>query len=206
MQKKHWILFFACLMATALSAMGLFSRQCAYIRDNTLRLHILANSDSPEDQAIKLQVRDAVLAATDRLFAACQSRQEVLEAAQNHLPYIRDVAADTLQKLGADPSVQAQVTSMHFDSRVYGDHLLPAGRYTAVRITLGNGDGKNWWCVLYPPLCLQSAAKPDEAAQLVEEALLLAQDLPRYQVRLALTEWLQTLRQRQLEWKKGGVS
>lgn len=196
MRKKEWILFLACLTAVFLSASGLFSRQCAFIRDNTLRLHILANSDSPQDQHLKLLVRDAVLEGTKEVFSRCESRQEVAAEAQKHLSQIAAIARKTLLENGSDLSVTAQLTEQYFDTRKYGDKMLPAGVYTALQIRLGEASGKNWWCVLYPPLCLQSACEMSDDALLVEGQLLSADAAGQYEIRLALVRWLQRLLER----------
>ena len=196
MRKKEWILFLACLTAVFLSASGLFSRQCAFIRDNTLRLHILANSDSPQDQHLKLLVRDAVLEGTKEVFSRCESRQEVAAEAQKHLSQIAAIARKTLLENGSDLSVTAQLTEQYFDTRKYGDKMLPAGVYTALQIRLGEASGKNWWCVLYPPLCLQSACEMSDDALLVEGQLLSADAAGQYEIRFALVQWLQRLLER----------
>lgn len=193
MDKKEWILFFACLIAAGLSSAGLLSQRCAYIQDNTLRLHILANSDTDEDQRVKLAVRDAVIGQCEKLFADCRSRDEVLREAGAHLGRLEATAAEVLIGHGLAPTVTAELTEMYFSPRVYGDRLLPAGVYTALRLRLGEGEGKNWWCVLYPPLCLQSAAEPTDETVLTQNAILQAQDGQRFRLRLAVADWLQKL-------------
>lgn len=119
---------------------------------DTLRLHIRAGSDSVADQSAKLHVRDSVLAYLD---AACpaQSKPEALTWAAQHLFELQLTARHALAKLGIRTPVRVQLVNMYFPTRRYGSGTLPAGRYDAVRIELGTGAGRNWWCVLYPGLC-----------------------------------------------------
>ena len=124
----------------------------ALVCADTLRLHIRAESDSVADQSAKLHVRDAVLAYLD---AACpaQSKPEALTWAAQHLFELQLTARHALAKLGIRTPVRVQLVNMYFPTRRYGSGTLPAGRYDAVRIELGTGAGRNWWCVLYPGLC-----------------------------------------------------
>ena len=124
----------------------------ALVCADTLRLHIRAESDSIASQSAKLHVRDAVLAYLD---AACpaQNKPEALTWAAQHLFELQLTARHALAKLGVRAPVRVQLVNMYFPTRRYGSGTLPAGRYDAVRIELGTGAGRNWWCVLYPGLC-----------------------------------------------------
>ena len=124
----------------------------ALVCADTLRLHIRAESDSVADQSAKLHVPDAVLAYLD---AACpaQNKPEALTWAAQHLFELQLTARHALAKLGIRTPVRVQLVNMYFPTRRYGSGTLPAGRYDAVRIELGTGAGRNWWCVLYPGLC-----------------------------------------------------
>ncbi len=126
------------------------------IEEETLRLHIVAHSDDEVDQSAKLEVRDALLAGTGDLFTASKSKETAILSAQSHLPLIESIAADTLAELSLNYAVSATTTRMYFDTTVYEDFTMPAGHYNAVRIELGEAKGRNWWCVLFPPLCLPS--------------------------------------------------
>ena len=124
----------------------------ALVCADTLRLHIRAGSDSVADQSAKLHVRDAVLAYLD---AACpaETKADALTWAAQHLFELQLTARHALAKLGVRAPVRVQLVNMYFPTRRYGSGTLPAGRYDAVRIELGSGAGRNWWCVLYPGLC-----------------------------------------------------
>ncbi len=126
------------------------------IEEETLRLHIVAHSDDEVDQSAKLAVRDALLEGTGDLFTTSKSKDIAILSAQSHLPLIESIAADTLAELSLDYEVSAITTRMYFDTTAYEDFTMPAGHYNAVRIELGEAQGHNWWCVLFPPLCLPS--------------------------------------------------
>lgn len=194
MRKKEWFVLIACIISIACSCVCSFGEECSFIRENTLRLHILANSDSPADQALKLKIRDAVLSHSGELFSGCGTRQKMVSAAQEQLSDIQRIAEQTAMHNGYDLPVTVSVTDMFFETRRYDNVLLPAGTYTAVRIELGEAAGKNWWCVLYPPLCVSAAQTgfTEEEAQ-ISDSLLQQEELPRYRVRLAVVEWWESL-------------
>lgn len=194
MRKKEWFVLIACIISIACSCVCSFGEECSFIRENTLRLHILANSDSPADQALKLKIRDAVLSHSGGLFSGCDTRQKMVSAAQEQLSDIQRIAEQTAMHNGYDLPVTVSVTDMFFETRRYDNVLLPAGTYTAVRIELGEAAGKNWWCVLYPPLCVSAAQTgfTEEEAQ-ISDSLLQQEELPRYRVRLAVVEWWESL-------------
>ena len=194
MRKKEWFVLIACIISIACSCVCSFGEECSFIRENTLRLHILANSDSPADQALKLKIRDAVLSQSGELFSGCDTRQKMVSAAQEQFSDIQRIAEQTAMHNGYDLPVTVSVTDMFFETRRYDNVLLPAGTYTAVRIELGEAAGKNWWCVLYPPLCVSAAQTgfTEEEAQ-ISDSLLQQEELPRYRVRLAVVEWWESL-------------
>lgn len=151
-----------CAFLTAVVAMSatgatVFASQCRDVRQKVLRLHILANSDSAADQALKLKVRDRILASSATLFSSSASLSQAEAGVKRNLPQIEAVAQDELRKNGSSDSVRAEVVHMYFATRTYGDVTLPAGNYDALRIRIGAGKGHNWWCVLFPPLCLPAA-------------------------------------------------
>ena len=130
------------------------------IQGRVLRLHILANSDSVQDQALKLKVRDRVLQVSAGMLDGVKDRGEAEKAVALHLEAIRAAAQDEVARQGYRYPVRAELTNMYFGTRQYGDDTLPAGMYDALRITIGSGGGHNWWCVLFPALCLPAAVAP----------------------------------------------
>ena len=124
-----------------------------------VRLHVVANSDSEADQNIKLQVRDAVLRSLEENLAKVSDVEEAKEFIQENLPRIQNVAKDALAAAGCDYDVVVSLCKEAFDRRCYDTFSLPAGVYEALRITIGNGNGKNWWCVVFPSLCLPATSE-----------------------------------------------
>lgn len=167
--KKKYIktaFFAACavLMFTVFFASYILNMK-SDISGSLLRLHIVADSDSERDQALKLLVRDRILADFSDIFADCRSRSDAEKAAKEHISEIEASAKDELLKNGADDAVTAAVESCPFPTKSYGNVKLPRGQYTALNIKIGSAAGHNWWCVMYPPLCIT-----DKNAVLSEES------------------------------------
>lgn len=146
---------------TAIFSLLPFQAACADISDEVFRLHIIANSDSAFDQSVKLKVRDTILAYTETLYRQAQSREEAECATAAHLQELADLAAAQLRESGAPCRVRAEIVRMYFGTRHYESYTLPAGMYDALRITLGNGEGHNWWCVMFPSLCINTDTEGD---------------------------------------------
>lgn len=142
-----------------------FEAQCSEISEDVFRLHILANSDSEEDQSLKLKVRDEVLEYTEDLFNSASSKEEAEKIISDNLQSISNVAYCTLLENGYDYTVTAEITNMYFATRYYEGFTLPSGMYDALRITIGEGGGHNWWCVMYPSICISSAQEKDDKAK-----------------------------------------
>ncbi len=124
----------------------------AYDMHNLIRLHVVANSDRPADQQVKLAVRDAILRASGDLFTA-RPPDEAVEVVKGNLPLFKRAAENVLRAYGYDYPVAVEFGTFSFPERTYGPLVLPAGDYQALRIVLGEGQGANWWCILFPPLC-----------------------------------------------------
>lgn len=133
----------------------------AYVPDNLIRLHVVANSDSELDQMIKYAVRDAILASTTSMFKDLTSVSEAKRVAEANLKDIEAVAQSVVASYGKDYSVRAELGIFPFPTKVYGSVILPEGNYQALRIVLGTGQGQNWWCVLFPPLCFINITSDD---------------------------------------------
>ncbi len=157
MKRFEFSLLLAVIFCIALSFFS-FEEECAEIRENVLRLHILANSDSEEDQQLKLMVRDSVIAASEEIFADCRSLEEAKAAVIRNLDIIEMTAENTLAQNGCFYDVSVELADSWFSTRTYGNITLPAGVYEAVRISIGEAKGHNWWCVMFPAVCLPSAS------------------------------------------------
>lgn len=129
------------------------------IYEDTLRLHIIANSDSLEDQALKLEIRDFVLTEYGQRLKGYRSMEEATAEVERLLSDIETAASEKLSKMGYHYTVEALLGQEWYDTREYDDFTLPSGYYTSLRIIIGSGEGKNWWCVMYPPLCLELATE-----------------------------------------------
>ena len=138
---------------------------CAEIPNNVFRFHILANSDTEEDQTLKLKVRDKVLERTKILFDTANSKSDAEEFVKANLETIEEIAQNEVYKNGYNYPVKAEIVNMHFDPRHYESYTLPAGMYDALRITIGNAKGHNWWCVMYPSICISTADEGKDRAK-----------------------------------------
>ena len=143
-----------------------FMRDCAELRQEVLRIHILADSDQEADQAVKLQVRDAVLNSLQSDLNKIADVNEARAYLQAKLPQIQAVANSVLEATGCDCEAVVTLCKEAFDTRYYDTFTLPAGSYEALRITIGEGEGHNWWCVAFPSLCLGATSEEfaDKAA------------------------------------------
>ena len=159
------------------------------IYDSTLRLHVIANSDSESDQAIKLKVRDEILEHISGYDA--KSKQEALATVMADTEMLVQIATDVIRENGKADNVKIEIGEEEYPLRNYEDFSLPAGTYTSVRVIIGEGKGQNWWCVLFPNLCLPSSGSE---AWLVEHDLQILQTSPQLEPRFALMEWLQNMK------------
>ena len=135
------------------------------IPQESIRVRILANSDSPEDQWVKRKVRDALIDGMNQWVTEPQTIEQAREAVRAHLPEIRLLVGKLLKDNGFQYGFNAELATVPFPEKIYGNRVYPAGDYEALRITLGSGEGQNWWCVLFPPLCFVDAVKVAASAQ-----------------------------------------
>jgi len=182
-------------VSVALSSFGAFARECDEIRGQVLRFHVLANSDSEEDQALKLRVRDAVLAGTANMPVFGGSKEEnahgAAEHLAEHLDIIEKIARTEIKAAGYTYEARAQIVNMYFETRDYSGVIMPAGRYDAVRLSIGAGEGENWWCVMFPPMCIPAAC--DRQSLDLEEQIARLGTQPRYIPKFAIVEWIEQL-------------
>ncbi len=174
-----------------------FMQDCAELRQEVLRIHILADSDQEADQAVKLQVRDAVLEAINQDFSGDGTLEGTIACLEGEMDRIEETANEVLAEAGMPYQAKAELTEMYFTTREYerdgSTFSMPAGRYQALRITLGSGEGHNWWCVAYPPMCIDAAVEGQAAV--VEREILDLGQTPVYKPKLALVEWVESLRE-----------
>ncbi len=176
-----------------------FAAACGQLPRDVVRLHVVANSNGAEDQAVKLLVRDAVLEEAARWYQGAGSMEEASSQLCTHLQSIAGAARQVLGEQGVGYSATAQMTEMYFPTRDYGDFRLPAGRYRTLRVTLGEGAGKNWWCVVFPSLCLPAATQEEALLTLPEGERQVVEGGQEVQVKLKAVELWESLR----EWLRG---
>lgn len=157
----------------------------AAVYDNVIRLHILANSDTEADQAVKLAVRDAVLAAD--VFAEAESKAEAEQGVEEAATLAVNIANEYLKANGLPYTASYRWGYESYPTREYGGVRLPAGRYLSLRIVLGEGEGQNWWCVLFPPLCNGTATEQINGDRSDD---VFSAGKKRYSFRFKLLEWL----------------
>ena len=198
--KSHWKIWELSLLLGLLAALvwGMWSLNSQQeLADKVVRLHILANSDSEEDQALKLQVRDAVLDRAEELLQDSGDRQEAEKRLRAALPELTELARETVAAHGYGYDVTAELTDTAFPTKEYGDFTLPAGEYLALRIVIGAGEGHNWWCVVFPPLCAQTTtdtAQTAMAAGLAEDDVkLMTEDGSGYVLKFKSIELWESL-------------
>ena len=160
--KKIIFAVVAGLFVTSILSVSGFINTSSNIRDDVLRLHVLANSDTVEDQNLKLKVRDAVLEEGKDIFDGEINVENAEEKISIEKSRLIDAAENAVRQNGFDYDVDVFVTDEFFDTRSYGNITLPAGNYTAVKVTIGESAGHNWWCVMFPPMCLPAAEDKTE--------------------------------------------
>ena len=162
------------LVVTGLVVNAKRSQMQEDLAKEVFRFHVLANSDSEEDQALKMQVKEAVVAYMKEEIPESDSVETTKEWARSHLDAIVNLAKAVIREKGYDYPVLAEVTTCDFPDKTYGDITFPAGRYEALRVKIGQAKGQNWWCVLYPNLCFVDAMRavvPQESKQELEQVL-----------------------------------
>jgi len=172
----------------------------AAVYDTVVRLHVLANSDSTEDQTLKLQVRDAVLAVTSPLLSDCSTQEEAHDKLKSHMGEIEAAAVRAIADAGRSDSVKVLLGEEEYPTRDYDSFCFPEGSYLSLRVEIGNAEGQNWWCCVFPPLCLGSANASKDTAEdaFIQVGLTPSQykiitesDQPVYRVRFKLLELFQ---------------
>ncbi len=196
MKTKRIVITLAVCAVCAVIVSLLPLRADAAVYGRVIRLHVLANSDSPADQALKLTVRDALLEVTADLLADCKTANEASGRLGESLDLLKQCADDALIKAGSDRRARVSLGTEAYPTRSYAGFRLPRGSYTSLKVEIGDGAGQNWWCVLFPSLCL-SASKAD-----TEDAFISAGFTPDqvrvltetedkgYVIRFRILEWL----------------
>lgn len=170
-----------CILFSFLSPMIVTSEN---ISQKVFRLHILANSDSAEDQNLKLDVRDYVLQKSASIFENADSLEQAIEKANSNIDEFEKYAKQAIEKLGYDYPVSVKVDKEYFDTRTYDNFYMPAGVYNCLKIIIGEGKGHNWWCVMYPSVCLSGCTDDFDSVLTEEEKEFITSSkfVPRFKI------------------------
>lgn len=178
--KRYFSTFFAFFcFACLVLCIGSDAMLCTVpdtVYGKVLRLHVLANSDSEQDQELKLKVRDGMLEVTKVLFYDCINVEQALGVAKENASLLEDTAKRVIEENGSSDNVKIVIGKENYPEKTYEGYTFPEGEYLSVRVLIGNGTGQNWWCVLFPPLC---NAGIEEAAEVLESRGLSKEEIDR---------------------------
>jgi len=199
--KKWEITLLAAFIITVLISFCGFADRCDQISDKVLRLHILANSDSDEDQELKLKVRDRLLEESKDMLPTGCTREQAGEIVSENLNRLTIAAGDEINRQGYDYPVSVEYGKHFFNTREYDDVTMPPGEYDALRVLIGDGEGKNWWCVMFPQMCLPAAQPQDGLVQdsgrleeqLDDDQMEIVKGKVKYELRFKTLEFLEEL-------------
>ena len=191
MKRTEFSVLIALVISIIITSVTSFAADCQSIRSDVLRLHILANSDSEADQELKLKVRDAILEKSPTLFGGSVSLDDAVNSAEDSLDEIKATAEEEIFANGYNYNVNVYLCDMYFETREYEDFTLPAGNYKAVRIEIGKAEGKNWWCVLFPALCIPASQDSAKIDDVFSESEIQVVSKPKYKAKFAIVELIE---------------
>ena len=201
--KRILLLMVLFLCYTSICAFSYATVDIDDISDSVFRLHIIANSDSKEDQDLKLLVRDNVLKYMKEISTDVSSKEEVISLMEDHLDDFKSIAISTIRENGFDYDVNLRIGKFDFPTKTYGDISLPSGMYDALRIEIGDAIGQNWWCVMFPTLCfvdVSSGSLDDDSKAVLEESLndegfdLVSENNSKSKFKFKLVEFFEDIR------------
>lgn len=173
-----------------------FAKTSEEIRSDVLRLHVIANSDTSVDQNLKLRLRDYILQEGKDIFNGSVNVENAVEKIEPVLPELEKSAKAFVNQTGFDYDVKISLSNEYFTTRTYETVTLPAGKYLALRVVIGSGEGHNWWCVMFPPMCVPAADKKDEIENVFsEKEIKLVESKPKYEPRFKVVEIYEQLKE-----------
>lgn len=170
--KATIILIFLLMIYTFICALNYAQAVSSNISNSVFRLHVIANSDSQEDQNLKYLVRDSLLEYMNEISVGISTKEEAISVVNNNVDKFKEIALNTIKENGFDYDVNIKVGNFYFPTKFYGDVSFPAGMYDALKVEIGKADGQNWWCVMFPSLCfidVTSGVVKDESKGLLED-------------------------------------
>lgn len=190
------------IFAVVLSFAG-FESKCETIKRGMFRLRIIANSDTKFDQDVKLAVRDEILNTTKNVFCDCKDEKAAEEKAKENIDLINNAVLKTLNENHCEYSFKSEIKKEFFDTRVYDDFTLPAGEYNSLVVSLGKAKGHNWWCVLFPGVCLPAATEKDSLYDVFsDDTADIAYNAKDYKIRFKTAEIYEKIKQKYKKIKK----
>lgn len=193
----HISIFTAMILSVIIYGLSHFASGCENVKENVLRLHVIANSDTQEDQELKLKVRDAIIETGAVLFEDCENKNQAAYTAKEKSELIKTVAQEVIKEEGKDYPVSVFVGQENYPTRTYEKATLPAGEYTSLRVIIGEGEGHNWWCVVFPPMCVTAASKEDSLKEVLNsDGMQVVNSDPKYEVRFKLVEWYEGIKEK----------
>jgi len=173
-----------------------FAKTSEEIRSDVLRLHVIANSDTSVDQNLKLRLRDYILQEGKDIFNGSVNVENAVKKIEPVLPELEKSAKAFVNQAGFDYDVKISLSNEYFTTRTYETVTLPAGKYLALRVVIGSGEGHNWWCVMFPPMCVPAADKKDEIENVFsEKEIKLVESKPKYEPRFKVVEIYEQLKE-----------
>lgn len=196
--KSILILIFLLLLYILISAQNYASAVSEDLSQAVFRLHVIANSDSDEDQALKFKVRDNLLNYMNLISSNCSTKKEAMDLAQTNIDVFQQIAQNTVFESGYNYPVNIQLGNFYFPTKYYGDISLPSGFYDAIKVEIGEAKGKNWWCVMFPALCfidINSGIVDDDAKESLEKNLetesysIISKESPELKFKFKIVEF-----------------
>lgn len=173
-----------------------FAKTSEKIRSDVLRLHVIANSDSSVDQNLKLRLRDYILEEGEDIFDGSVNVENAVKKIEPKLAELENSAETFVKNAGFDYDVKITLSNEYFTTRTYESVTLPAGKYLALRVVIGSGEGHNWWCVMFPPMCVPAADKKDEIENVfTDKEIKLVESKPKYEPRFKVVEIYEQIRE-----------
>lgn len=183
------------LLIVLLLNLTTFANNCDDLSTKVLRLHIIANSDSKDDQELKIKVRDKIIEKSGNFLNSAKDKESAQNLVLNNLENLKEIAESEIKHQGFNYSVNSEVTNMYFPTRKYDYITLPAGHYDALRLIIGEGKGKNWWCVIFPQMCLGCAKKYTDTDIVFNSSEKdIISNGEKYEIKFKIVEWFYSLK------------
>lgn len=201
--KKFTMLIFLVFIYLTISALSYTNAVCTSISDSVFRLHVIANSNSVEDQNLKYHVRDNILQYMSSITSGITDKEKIMKIVSDNLETFKKIAQETVYQNGFNYNISIEIGNFKFPTKTYGDISFPPGFYDALKIKIGNAEGQNWWCVMFPPLCfidVSSGIVPDESKEILEselpneEYLLISGNEKENKIKFKIIEVLQNFK------------